>query len=184
MNPQIAVRYGAPPEAPALSALASKAFRDTYRGLDSEQDIADYVDKHLDVAAFDEVLRDPQRTTLLADVAQRLAGYAVLRRAPGPACVAGPSPIELERFYLTVEYIGRGLGAQFMSAVCAKALRQGARTIWLGVYDRNVRAVAFYERCGFRQVGSKEFPSGGRIYLDPIYAVDLHSRIGSTGPST
>ena len=48
--------------------------------------------------------------------------------------------------------------------------RQGAGTLWLGVYDRNVRAVEFYRRFGFAQVGVSEFLFGGRIYSDPIYA--------------
>jgi ribosomal protein S18 acetylase RimI-like enzyme len=49
----------------------------------------------------------------------------------------------------------------------------GGRTVWLGVYDRNVRAVAFYERQGFRQVGTREFEFGGRIYVDPVMARSL-----------
>ena len=182
MNPQITLRYGAVPDAPSLSELATKAFRDTHRRLDSEQDIADYVGKHLDVEAVGELLRDPQRTTLLAEVDQRLARYAVLRRAPPPAGIADLNAIDLERFYLAVEYVGRGLDAQLMTAVTGEASSHGARAIWLGVYDRNARAVAFYERQGFRQVGAKEFPFGGRTYLDPIYALDLRLYDRSKGP--
>ena len=43
-----------------------------------------------------------------------------------------------------------------------------AKTIWLGAYDRNVRALAFYARRGFVQVGTHEFEFGGRIYADPV----------------
>jgi diamine N-acetyltransferase len=59
--------------------------------------------------------------------------------------------------------------------VHAEAARRGAQTLWLGVYDRNVRAVSFYERFGFTKVGGREFLFGGRVYIDPIYAAAVHA---------
>jgi len=163
------IRYANLDDAAALAALASKAFSDTYRGIDDPQDIADYVAENFDLPAVRAVIGDPAATTLLAQVGAELAGYAVLARTEPPACVLGASPIELARFYLAEQFIGHGYGSQLMSAVHREALRQGARTIWLGVYDRNVRAVGFYERAGFTKRGGKEFLFGGRVYIDPIY---------------
>jgi diamine N-acetyltransferase len=170
MPPPLSLRYAGPDDAAALAALASKAFSDTYRGLDDPQEIADYVADNFNVPAVRSVISDPSASTLLAEVGTVLAGYAVVARTEPPPCVAGPSPIELTRFYLAEQFIGQGFGAQLMLAVHREALRHGAQTIWLGVYDRNVRAVSFYERCGFTKRGGKEFLFGGRIYIDPIYA--------------
>jgi len=164
------IRSATTADAPTLAAFAGQAFTDTYRGLDDAQEIADYVAEHFQPEVVEAVIRDPACTTLLAWVGERLAGYAILRAAPAPNCVTGPAPLELWRIYLGEGFIGQGLGARLMAAVHAQARRQGARTLWLGVYDRNVRAVAFYERFGFARVGGKEFLFGGRLYIDPIYA--------------
>lgn len=164
-------------DAATLAQFAAAAFWDTYRDIDEAEDIADYVAQNLRPEAMEHVLRDPRSTTLLGEVGSTLAGYAVLSHADIPSCVAGPAPIELARFYLGQEFIGQGLGAQLMLETHAEAWRQGARTIWLGVYDRNLRAIRFYERFGFKKVGDKEFLFGGKIYMDPIYASSVRSGV-------
>ncbi len=160
-------------DAGALAAFAAQAFTDTYRGLDDAQEIADYVAEHFTPDAMAGVIQDPACTTLLARIDGQLTGYAVLRDKPAPTCVAGPSPLQLWRLYLGQGFIGQGLGAQLMGEVQARVRQRGARTLWLGVYDRNVRAVEFYRRFGFAQVGTDEFLFGGRLYTDPIYAVPV-----------
>ena len=169
----LALRYASIDDAPTLAAFAAEAFRETYRDLDDANDIADYVGEHFSEPAVLTVLRDPACFTLLGEVGSRLAGYAVLRSARPPPCVVGPSPIELARFYLGREFTGKGYGAQLMLAVHEEASRMAAKTLWLGVYDRNVRAVRFYERFGFRKTGGQAFPFGGRIYIDPIYCAPV-----------
>jgi ribosomal protein S18 acetylase RimI-like enzyme len=167
------IRPASPEDAALLAGFAAQAFTDTYRGLDDDQEIADYVAEHFPAEVMAGVIADPSCTTLLAWVADELAGYAVLRAKPAPGCVEGAAPLQLWRLYLGQRFIGQGLGARLMAAVHAQARRRGARTLWLGVYDRNVRAVEFYRRFGFVQVGTSEFLFGGRIYSDPIYAAPV-----------
>ena len=173
----LALRHASIEDAPALAAFAARAFTETYRDLDDAKDIAEYVDAHFNVPAVSAVVRDPACITLLAEIDERLAGYAVLKSAQPPNCSVGPSPIELARFYIDQEFIGKGYGAQLMLAAHAEARRLGAKTLWLGVYERNVRAVRFYERFGFRKAGGKEFLFGGRIYVDPIYCAPVRGGI-------
>ena len=170
MPTALLIRHAQPDDAAALAAFAAQAFTDTYRGLDDPQEIADYVAEHFQPGVMHGVIRDPACTTLLACVGEQLAGYAVLKAEPAPGCVTGPAPLQLWRIYLGAGFIGQGLGGQLMAAVHEQARRRAAQTLWLGVYDRNVRAVAFYERFGFAKVGGREFLFGGRIYIDPIYA--------------
>jgi ribosomal protein S18 acetylase RimI-like enzyme len=159
-------------DAARLAAFATQAFTDTYRDLDDAQDIADYCAEHFQPAVLAGVIADPACTTLLAWVGGELAGYAIVRDKPPPPCVSGPA-VQLWRLYLGQGFIGRQLGARLMQAAQAEARRRGASTLWLGVYDRNVRAVAFYQRFGFAQVGVSEFLFGGQVYVDPIYAAPV-----------
>lgn len=169
----LTIRQATPEDAALLASFATQAFTDTYRGLDDPQEIADYVAEHFTPEVVAGVIEDPACSTLLAWVGEQLAGYAVVRAEPAPGCVAGPAPLQLWRLYLGEGFIGQGLGARLMAAVHAEARKRGAQTLWLGVYDRNLRAVAFYKRFGFVQVGGKEFLFGGRTYLDPIYAAPV-----------
>lgn len=169
MTPTAHLRPARADDAATLAAFAAQAFTDTYRDLDDAQDIADYCAEHFQPDVMAGVIADPACRTLLAMVGEQLAGYAIVRDKPPPPCVSGPA-LQLWRLYLGQGFIGQKLGARLMQAAQAEARRQGAGTLWLGVYDRNVRAVEFYRRFGFAQVGVSEFLFGGRIYSDPIYA--------------
>lgn len=157
-------------DATPLAAFAAQAFSDTYREISDAQEIADYVAEHFRPEVMAGVIADPACSVLLAWVDEQLAGYAILKTEPAPGCVTGPTPLKLWRIYLGAGFIGQGLGARLMLAVHEQARRRGAQTLWLGVYDRNVRAVEFYERFGFAKVGGQEFLFGGQIYIDPVYA--------------
>jgi ribosomal protein S18 acetylase RimI-like enzyme len=174
--PPIALRPATADDAAALAAFAALTFTDTYRDLDDAQEIADYVAEHFRPDVMAGVIADPRCATLLACAGDRLAGYAIVRDEAAPPCVAGPAPLQLWRLYLDHAFIGRGLGAALLQAAHDEAARRGGRTLWLGVYDRNVRAVAFYERAGFALVGGRDFLFGGRIYVDPIYATTVRAR--------
>jgi diamine N-acetyltransferase len=164
------IRHAIPEDATLLAFFAAQSFSDTYREISDAQEIADYVDEHFQPKVMAGVIADPACTVLLAWVGEQLAGYAIVKAEPAPACVTGPAPLKLWRIYLGAGFIGQGVGAQLMLAVHEQARRRGAQTLWLGVYDRNVRAVEFYERFGFAKVGGQKFEFGGQIYVDPVYA--------------
>jgi ribosomal protein S18 acetylase RimI-like enzyme len=173
MTPPLTFRRGALDDAEALALLAARTFLETYRDFEEVKDNADYVATHFQVPAVAALLADPHATTLLAVSGADLVGYAVLRAGSTPSCVTAEKPLQLERFYLGAESTGRGEGARFLRAVQAEARALGALTVWLGVYHRNARAIRFYESRGFRQIGERDFPLGGRIFVDPVYAVAI-----------
>jgi len=165
------VRRARAEDAAELAQLAATAFWDTYREIDDPEDIASYVAEHFSADEMAAVLRAEGSTTLIAEAGGEMAGYAVLRWSEAPACVPAEGAIELARFYLSSRFIGHGHGRRLMQAVHAEARAQAARSMWLGVYDRNLRAVRFYERFGFTHAGGKEFLFAGKVYVDPVYAM-------------
>lgn len=170
MSPLPIIRRAAPEDASTLSQFAAESFWSAYRELDDPDDIASYVAEHFTVEKLRAIILEPTTTTFLATVEDALAGYAILKNSQAPPCVVGPKPIELSRLYLGKGFIGLGVGARLMLAVQAAARSQGAETLWLSVYSRNLHAIRFYEKFGFVKVGTREFLFGGKIYFDPIYA--------------
>jgi ribosomal protein S18 acetylase RimI-like enzyme len=82
--------------------------------------------------------------------------------------VAGTAPIELWRFYVDRPLQGRGVARVLMDALLEAAHARGAETIWLGVWERNPRAQAFYGKCGFLDVGQQEFRLGSDRQIDRV----------------
>lgn len=87
--------------------------------------------------------------------------------------VAGPAPVQLRRLYVDARHHGRGLGRQLLDAAYAAARELGGRTLWLTVWERNERAIAFYSRCGFRIVGDTTFIVGEDAQTDHVMAIAI-----------
>ena len=122
-------------------------------------------------------LSDPGCITLLAEPEGELAGYAQVRRHEPPSCVTGPAPVELARFYVDRSWHGRGLAQRLMIAVAEAATELGGRTLWLGVWEHNPRAIAFYTKSGFSDTGSTTFCVGPDPQTDRVLVVEV-DRLG------
>ena len=162
------IRLATLDDVPALCRLGAATFRETYGPISDPREVDEYADENFTPDKVAAWFRKPCARTLLALAGDTPAGYAHLRHAKVPACVADRQAIELSRLYLLGTAQGAGLGRAMMAAALAQAAELQARTVWLGAYDRNVRALAFYARHGFTRVGTHEFEFGGRIHHDPV----------------
>jgi ribosomal protein S18 acetylase RimI-like enzyme len=156
-------------DATALTEFGARTFSETFAADNTTEDMS----KHLASAWQPDLQRreiaDASLDTLLAwDSSGALAGFAQLRDKHAPACVPTRAAVELERFYVDKPWQGRGLARALMSAVeeCARA--RGGFELWLGVWERNERAQAFYRKCGFEKVGTKIFVVGSDPQTDNV----------------
>jgi hypothetical protein len=106
-----------------------------------------------------------------------------VRAAPIPASAASEArtpgrAVELARFYVDSPFHGQGVARKLMDAVVAEATRGEAATLWLGVWERNARAIGFYTKSGFRDVGSHPFQLGGDLQRDRLMVRDLAPQVG------
>jgi ribosomal protein S18 acetylase RimI-like enzyme len=169
----ISVRRGGSADAAPLAEFAATAFREAFARDNRAEDVALYLSRAYGVAQQAAELADPAIITLLAFAEDRLAGYAQIRPGETPACVAASDSLELWRFYVGQAWHGRGLAQALMAAVTAAARARGAGTLWLGVWERNERAQAFYRKAGFRNVGTQVFVLGTDEQTDRVMALVL-----------
>jgi ribosomal protein S18 acetylase RimI-like enzyme len=156
-----------------LARFAARTFSEAFGADNTPEDLALYLAKAYGPAQQGAELRDPAWTTLLAKEGKSLAGYAQVRTGPAPSCVTGQSPIELFRFYVDSPWQGQGLARRLMAAVEEEAICRGARTLWLGVWERNARGQAFYRKCGFVDMGEKSFLVGTDRQRDRVMSRSL-----------
>lgn len=172
------IRAGEAGDAAALAELAARTFRETFAADNRPEDLALHTARSYGAAQQERELLDPTIATLLIEVNGELAGYAQLRFGVAPACVTGEAPVELWRFYVAQPLHGRGIAQALMRAVETEAHRRRGRTLWLGVWERNERAKAFYAKTGYTDVGSQIFLVGtdaqtDRIMVRPVPAIGV-----------
>ena len=169
-----AIRRAEPADAPALAALGRKTFEAAFGDWSDPKDMAAYLAASYSEAIQLAEIRDPGCITLVVDDGGALGGYAQVRRtAQSPPSVTGPDPVELRRIYVDARLQGHGIGQELIAAARDAARELNGRTIWLSVWERNERAVAFYERHGFRRVGKAIFQVGSDPQSDHIMAAEV-----------
>ena len=98
--------------------------------------------------------------------ASELAGFAQLRWGNSPDCVIGARPGELQRLYVLESWHGQGIAQQLMQASIEAMQQRGSDCLWLGVWECNYRALAFYKKAGFVAVGEHVFHLGSSAQRD------------------
>jgi ribosomal protein S18 acetylase RimI-like enzyme len=143
-----------------LAELGTRTFSETFADDNNAADMAAYLASSFGPEHQAEELADPDSTFLIAETDEVAAGYSMLRSGSALSGVTDDQPIELVRLYVSHEWHGRGVGAALMQASIDEARQGGFRTLWLGVWENNHRARAFYRKWNFRDVGSHIFQLG------------------------
>lgn len=168
------IRLATPDDALALAAAGSAFFRDTFGPANRPEDMEHYLTHAFSEARQRAELTESGARILLAIGSDgQIVGYVHLRLgAAPPATSSAPAgrSAEIARLYAGRQWHGRGLGAALMEAALVTAAQWGAELIWLGVWERNARAIAFYAKHGFVDVGEQEFLLGSDRQRDRVMA--------------
>ncbi len=169
-SPSSIIRPATELDAAALAQLAERTFRATFAHENRPEDMDAHCRDSYAACIQAAEIRDPARVTLVCEEGPRLIGYGQLRWSNAPACVAGARPAEIQRLYVDAPWHGRGVAQRLMASLLDAASKGGADVAWLGVWERNPRAVAFYEKSGFSVVGDHVFVVGSDPQRDLVLA--------------
>ena len=156
----ILIRAAKLSDAKNLSVLAETTFRDTF----TDKNTSENMDAHCH-SSFGEIIQakeisNPEFATIVAEIDKKLVAYAQLRWSKAPVCVPANFPGEIHRLYVDRNFHGKGLAHELMSE-CLKVLKERNTDVaWLGVWESNPRAIAFYRKFSFQEVGAHIFALG------------------------
>ena len=164
----LAIRRATAQDAQVVSALAATTFTETFGALYPPDDLAAFLREAYAVERQRTILSHPDYALWLLED----DGEAVVHIAAGPCGLphpdAAPGDGEIKRLYLRQGWQNGGHGARLMDAAMDWLLRDGARTLWVGVWSENHGAQRFYGRYGFGKVGEYLFPVGATRDLEFI----------------
>ncbi len=172
---EVRVRACGPGDAFALAVIGAATFVEAFAAfIPGEAILAHCRAKHTE-AAYTTFFEGEQTRGWIAEVAGGggPVGYALLTAPEFSESLARARDLELRRLYLFSRFHGGGAGRQMMELAVAAAVAQRAERLLLGVHPENQRALAFYKRTGFRQIGERRFHVGPSVFVDPVLALEL-----------
>ena len=140
------IHYATPADVALLLQLSATTFYDAFAAQNTPETMQAYMSEAFTEAKMAAELADPDSTFLLAFVDDEAVGYAKLRRGDSPDAPAGCKSIELQRIYVAQKAIGRKLGQKLLDACLQITREEGYERVWLGVWEHNTSAQAFYRK--------------------------------------
>src|SRR5262245_9221008 len=159
------VRVATRQDASLLAELGARTFRESSPNTRHE-DVESYVREYFTREKLLASLDVNKAAALILEKSGQAIGYALLAPDRAPNHVAPPHSLQIKWFYILQEWTGRKLGDVLMSRCHEHARCIGSGNIWLTVWKNNGRAIHFYERWGFRRVGTCDFIVGRNIQQD------------------
>jgi ribosomal protein S18 acetylase RimI-like enzyme len=157
-------------EAERLAALGASTFYETFAAGNDEGAMRTYLEQAFSVARMEAELAQPESAFYFAftGAAEEPVGYLKINVGVAQTEEMGAEALEIERLYVRGEHHGSGVGAALMERALEEAAKRGKSMVWLGVWEQNHRAVAFYRRSGFEVTGTHIFQFGEEAQTDWI----------------
>ncbi|HKV08930.1 MAG TPA: GNAT family N-acetyltransferase [Thermoanaerobaculia bacterium] len=162
-------------DALSIGALATQVFLDTYATEGIRPSVAREVQEYFSPAAISALLSSSNTRFILAERAGHLIGFAQLTLGAVHELVLDRPAVELHRLYVQARSAGSGVGTALLREAEAMAAREGAVELWLIVWAENVKALAFYERRGYQELGTDSYVFENEQYETRIFGKTLKS---------
>jgi ribosomal protein S18 acetylase RimI-like enzyme len=154
----------------AIAALATQVFLDTYATEGVSDHLAMEAMSEYSVEAFKARIEDPGCRFILAEASGGLIGFAEILVSARDAPVGNVAGAQLVRLYVQPQAQGGGVGRALIEAAERLAAAQPAKALWLTAWEGNDRALAFYARLGYADLGPGTYSFMGRTYGTRVLA--------------
>jgi diamine N-acetyltransferase len=153
-----------------LREISIETFTDTFQDQNSAENMKVYLENAFNVKQLEAELSNTSSEFYFIYSNSKLAGYLKINMGDAQSEEMGEEALEIERIYIKREFQKQGLGKYLLNKAIEIANDSGKKVVWLGVWEKNQNAIAFYERIGFVQTGSHSFYMGTEEQVDLIMA--------------
>ncbi|WHS06988.1 GNAT family N-acetyltransferase [Ligilactobacillus salivarius] len=152
----------------ALQAIAKQTFTETFGSQNTAEDLAKFLSEEYDFDKLKAEVENPESFYYFYYFEDELAGYLKLNVDAAQTESEYPEALEIQRIYVLQKYQGKRIGLAMMQQALAVAKKLKKPQVWLGVWENNLKAQAFYQKSGFKKVGSHDFILGDDKQTDYI----------------
>lgn len=160
------IRQATAADAALIANISRETFYDSFADQNTEADMQLFLDEQFTSDMLMAEVNEPFQTFFIISVDGEVAGYAKLKDNTHPQLPDHTNAIEISRFYARKQMIGKGIGKAMMLYLIDHARSLKKNIIWLGVWEHNARAIAFYSAFGFTKFSEHDFLLGTDLQRD------------------
>lgn len=175
----IHIRTAESEDSAQLASIAEKSFRETFAAFNTKENMDEYCRKTYGTEIQRHEIADKDKCTLLCISDNKIVGYAQINWNSRLGSIQNTSQAEIQRIYILKDWHGKGLAQSLMNTVIDKIRQRKIKNIRLGVWEKNARAISFYKKFGFEELGEHIFLLGNDPQRDIIMNKVLEPQIFS-----
>ncbi|MCM3585738.1 GNAT family N-acetyltransferase [Mesobacillus maritimus] len=156
-----------------LQNISYETFNETFKDQNSPENMSTYLEKAFNLAQLEKELTNPASQFFFVTVNEEVTGYLKVNTDDAQSEDMGDESLEIERIYIKSKFQKHGLGKILFNHAMDLASKNKKTKIWLGVWEKNLNAIAFYEKMGFTQTGAHAFYMGDEKQIDFILTKTL-----------
>jgi len=159
-----------------LQDISRRTFFETFSADNTEEDMKKYLEEGLSVEKLTSELNDPNSEFFFATLDNTVIGYQKINFGQSQTELKGNQSLEIERIYVLKEFQGKKVGQLLFDNAIRIARQKNFDYVWLGVWEKNLRAFKFYQRNGFVEFGKHLFKLGNDEQTDIMMKLKLNDQ--------
>ncbi|MGE9751516.1 GNAT family N-acetyltransferase [Bacillus inaquosorum] len=160
-------------DAKILQEISIETFNDTFKDQNSPENMKAYLESAFNSNQLEKELSNMYSQFFLVYFHHEIAGYLKVNINDAQSEEMGDESLEIERIYVKSHFQKHGLGKYLLNKAIDIAIERKKKKIWLGVWEKNENAIAFYKKIGFVQTGAHSFYMGEEEQTDFIMVKTL-----------
>lgn len=157
-----------------LQQIGRTTFREAFASGNTETDLANYLAAHFSIRHLREELENPESVFYFAKTANQIIGYLKINTGQAQTEQKGGNALEIERIYVLKAFYGKKVGQLLLQKALEIAHKGTFDFVWLGVWEKNLRAIQFYKKNGFVIFDQHLFQLGSDIQTDLLMKLQLN----------
>lgn len=156
-----------------LQEISCETFNETFKHQNSPENMNAYLERAFALKQLEKELSHISSQFFFVYFNKEVAGYLKVNINDAQSEKMGVESLEIERIYIKTKFQKHGLGKYLLNKALEIALESNKKKIWLGVWEKNENAIAFYKKKGFVQTGAHSFYMGDEEQIDFIMTKTL-----------
>ncbi|MFE4814661.1 GNAT family N-acetyltransferase [Peribacillus simplex] len=156
-----------------LQEISYETFNETFKHQNTPENMNAYLERAFNLKQLEKELSNISSQFYFVYFNNQVAGYLKVNTNDAQTEEMGDESLEIERIYIKNKFQKHGLGKYLLNKAMEIAMERNKKKIWLGVWEKNENAIAFYKKIGFVQTGAHSFYMGDEEQMDFIMTKTL-----------